>query len=93
MDAAFRSELCIVLGQNLTVSFPIFRAPVTAGRFNPGVSITFFGPHEGHDHLTLNAGVATQWTDRISSFIGYQGQSGRDNYQANGVTGTINISF
>jgi outer membrane autotransporter protein len=74
--------------------YKISNLPITANAVAfPGVSFTFFGPHEGHDHLTLNAGVGTQWTDRISSFLGYQGQLGRDNYQANGVTGTISISF
>jgi outer membrane autotransporter protein len=70
-------------------SLPISASPLAF----PRVSATFFGPHEGHDRLTLNAGVGTQWTDRISTFVGYQGQLGRDNYQANGVTGTISIIF
>jgi outer membrane lipase/esterase len=59
----------------------------------PGVSATAFGPHEGHDSVTINAGVGTQWTPRISTYVGYQGQLGRDNYDANGVTGTISFSF
>jgi outer membrane autotransporter protein len=92
------------VGKNITVlptvqalwehEYKISSLPITANAVAfPGVSFTFFGPHQGHDHLTLNAGVGTQWTDRISSFLGYQGQLGGDNYQANGVTGTINISF
>jgi outer membrane autotransporter protein len=59
----------------------------------PGVSATVFGPHEGHDSAIINAGVGTQWTPRISTYVGYQGQLGRDNYDANGVTGTISFSF
>jgi hypothetical protein len=59
----------------------------------PGVSATTFGPHEGHDSAIINAGVGTQWTPRIATYIGYQGQLGRDNYDANGVTGTISFSF
>jgi len=74
--------------------YKISSLPITASAVAfPRVSATFFGPHEGHDRLTLNAGVGTQWTDRISTFLGYQGQLRRDNYQANGVTGTISISF
>jgi uncharacterized protein YhjY with autotransporter beta-barrel domain len=59
----------------------------------PGVSATAFGPHEGHDSAIINAGVGTQWTSRIATYVGYQGQLGRDNYNANGVTGTISFSF
>jgi outer membrane autotransporter protein len=92
------------IGKNITVlptvqalwehEYKISSLPITASAVAfPRVSATFFGPHEGHDRLTLNAGVGTQWTDRISTFLGYQGQLGRDNYQANGVTGTISISF
>jgi hypothetical protein len=46
------------------------------------------------EKLTIIAeGVGTQWTPRISTYVGYQGQLGRDNYDANGVTGTIGFSF
>jgi outer membrane autotransporter protein len=92
------------VGKNITIlptvqalwehEYKISSLPITANAIAfPRLSVTFFGPYEGHDHLTLNAGVGTQWTDRISTFVGYQGQLGRDNYQANGVTGTISISF
>lgn len=92
------------VGKNITIlptvqalwehEYKISSLPITANAIAfPRLSVTFFGPHEGHDHLTLNAGVGTQWTDRISTFVGYQGQLGRDNYQANGVTGTVSISY
>jgi uncharacterized protein YhjY with autotransporter beta-barrel domain len=58
-----------------------------------GVSATVFGPHEGHDSAIINAGVGTQWTPRIATYVSYQGQLGRNNYDANGVTGTISFSF
>jgi outer membrane autotransporter protein len=67
----------------ITFSSPVFG----------GVSATAFGPHEGHDSAIINAGVGTQWTPRIATYVGYQGQLGRDNYDANGVTGTISFSF
>jgi outer membrane autotransporter protein len=59
----------------------------------PGVSATAFGPDEDHDSAIINAGVGTQWTPRIATYVGYQEQLGRDNYDANGVTGTISFSF
>jgi outer membrane autotransporter protein len=59
----------------------------------PGVTATTFGPSEGHDSCILNAGCGVQWTQRISTYVGYQGQLGRSNFDANGVTGTISFSF
>ncbi|MGA8660061.1 MAG: autotransporter domain-containing protein [Chthoniobacterales bacterium] len=59
----------------------------------PGVSATFFGPNEGHDSAIINAGLGVQWTARISTYVGYQGQLGRSNYDANGVTGSVSFSF
>jgi outer membrane autotransporter protein len=57
------------------------------------VTATVFGPREGHDSAVMDAGVGVQWTERIATYIGYQGQIGRDNYNANNVTGTISFSF
>ncbi|MBV9671278.1 MAG: autotransporter domain-containing protein [Verrucomicrobia bacterium] len=56
-------------------------------------SATTFGPGEGQDSAIINAGAAIQWTDRIATYLGYQGQLGRGNYNANGVTGTISFCF
>jgi outer membrane autotransporter protein len=68
--------------------------PITFSTVNfPGVTATVFGPDEGHDSFIINAGAATQWTPRFSTFVGYQGQLARSNYNANGVTGSINFSF
>jgi outer membrane autotransporter protein len=70
------------------------RLPITfSSPILGGVSATAFGPHEGHDSAIINAGVGTQWTPRISTYVGYQGQLGRHNYDAHGVTGTIIFSF
>jgi autotransporter-associated beta strand protein len=59
----------------------------------PGATSTAFGPNEGHDSFIIGAGAATYWTPTISTFIGYQGQLSRSNYEANGVTGSISFSF
>jgi outer membrane lipase/esterase len=70
------------------------RLPITFTSVDfPGASATVFGPHEGHDSASINAGASVQWTPRISTYFGYQGQLGRDNYGANGVTGTFSYSF
>jgi len=65
---------------------------VTAPALN-GTTATFTGPNEGHDSLIINAGVGVQWTPRISSYIGYQGQQFRGDYESNAVTGTFSYSF
>jgi fibronectin-binding autotransporter adhesin len=68
--------------------------PITFGTaIFPGATATVFGPDEGHDGFIINAGAGVQWTPRISTFVGYQGQVGRSNYSANGVTGSISFSF
>ncbi len=59
----------------------------------PGASATFVGPNEGHDSAIINAGVGAQWDPRISIYVGYQGQLGRDHYNANAVTGGVSFSF
>jgi outer membrane autotransporter protein len=58
-----------------------------------GATATFFGPSEGQDSAIINAGVGVQWTPRISTYAGYQGQLGRSNYNSNGVTGSISFGF
>jgi hypothetical protein len=57
-----------------------------------GATATFNRPNESTtaNHQRRYRG---QWTPRISTFVGYQGQLGRDNYDANGVTGTIGFNF
>jgi outer membrane autotransporter protein len=58
-----------------------------------GATATFFGPSEGHDSAIINAGVGIQWTPRISTYVGYQGQLGRDRYDSNAVSGGVSFSF
>ena len=67
----------------ITVSAPVFG----------GVTETLFGPGEGHDSSTINAGVGVQWTPTISTHVAYQGQVSRDHYLSNAVTGGVSFSF
>jgi fibronectin-binding autotransporter adhesin len=68
--------------------------PVTASLAGiPGPSATFFGPSEGHDSAVVSAGVSVQVTPAISTYVNYDGQLGRGNYDSNGVTGGVRISF
>jgi outer membrane autotransporter protein len=68
--------------------------PITAGFAGiPGPSATFFGPSEGHDSAVVSAGVSVQVTPAISTYVNYDGQLGRGNYDSNAVTGGVRISF
>jgi outer membrane autotransporter protein len=68
--------------------------PITAGFAGiPGPSATFFGPSEGHDSAVVSAGVSVQVTPAITTYVNYDGQLGRGNYDSNAVTGGVRISF
>ena len=68
--------------------------PMTAGFAGiPGPSATFFGPSEGHDSAVVSAGVSVQLTPAISTYVNYDGQLGRGNYDSNAVTGGVRIIF
>jgi len=68
--------------------------PITAGLAGiPGPSSTFIGPDEGHDSAVVSAGVSVQLTPAITTYVNYDGQLGRGNYDSNAVTGGVRISF
>ena len=68
--------------------------PITADFAGiPGPSATFFGPNEGHDSAIVSAGVSIQLTPAISTYVNYDGQLGRGNYDSNAVTGGVRITF
>jgi outer membrane autotransporter protein len=68
--------------------------PITASFAGiPGASATFFGPSEGHDSAVVSAGVSVEVTPAITTYVNYDGQLGRGNYDSNAVTGGVRISF
>ena len=67
--------------------------PITVDSAQFPGSATFSGPSEGHDSAIVNAGAAFQLTPQLSTYLGYQGQLGRDRYNANGVSGGFSFSF
>jgi len=68
--------------------------PITAGFAGiPGRSATFFGPSQGHDSAVVSAGVSVQVTLAITTYVNYDVQLGRGNYDSNAVTGGVRISF
>jgi len=47
----------------------------------------------GADGLLLNAGLTINWTDRVLTNIGYQGDLGRSDYSDNSFFGGFRLSF
>jgi outer membrane autotransporter protein len=88
----------VVLAPYLTVAweheFKYSALPVTAGLAAiPGPDVTFVGPAEGQDSAVISAGIAIALTPSISTYIGYEGQLGRNRYDSNAVTGGVRIGF
>ena len=68
--------------------------PITAGFADiSGPTATFTGPAEGHDSAVVSAGVSVLWTPTLTTYLNYDGQLGRQNYDSNAVTGGVRISF
>jgi autotransporter-associated beta strand protein len=58
-----------------------------------GTSFSVSSPTIGRDSLLLGAGFAVQWNDRISTYVYYDGELARTNYESNNVTAGVRITF
>jgi len=58
-----------------------------------GTSFTVSSPRIGRDSLLLGAGVAVLWSDRISTYIYYDGELGRTNYDSHNVSAGVRVTF
>jgi outer membrane autotransporter protein len=58
-----------------------------------GSSFTVNGPGIGRDSLLIGAGVSMIWSDRISTYVFYDGDVARTNYDSHTVTGGFRITF
>ena len=58
-----------------------------------GNSFTVTGPPIGRDSLLIGAGVAVALTDRITTYIYYDGEFARTNYLSNNVTAGVRVTF
>jgi len=56
-------------------------------------ALTVTSPKIGRDSLLLGAGFAVLWSDRISTYIYYDGELGRTNYQSNNVSAGVRVTF
>jgi outer membrane autotransporter protein len=58
-----------------------------------GNSFTVKGPQIGRDSLLVGAGATVIWNDRVSTYLYYDGEVARTNYQSHNVSGGFRISF
>lgn len=58
-----------------------------------GATFSAFGPQVGRDSLLLSAGVNLQWSERVSTYLGYDGNLARQNYSAHSISGGVRIEF
>ena len=58
-----------------------------------GGNFTVHGPDIGRDSMLLGAGVSVMWNDRTSTYVYYDGEFGRTNYDVNSVSGGVRLSF
>ncbi|MEI9898263.1 MAG: autotransporter outer membrane beta-barrel domain-containing protein [Chthoniobacter sp.] len=58
-----------------------------------GNSFLVNGPQLGRDSALLGAGFAIQFNERMSTYLYYDGELGRKNYQSTSVTGGFRVAF
>jgi outer membrane autotransporter protein len=62
-----------------------------AGGF--GDPFTAHGPQLGRDSALIGAGFAVQLNDRLTTYLYYDGQLGRENFESNSVMGGVRVTF
>jgi uncharacterized protein YhjY with autotransporter beta-barrel domain len=68
------------------------RLPIEA-QFANGANFTVFGPTIGRDSLLVGAGFVVLWNERTSTYVYYDGDLARSNYESNNVSGGVRLSF
>jgi outer membrane autotransporter protein len=58
-----------------------------------GTNFTVNGPEIGRDSLLVGAGVSMIWSDRFSTYVFYDGDVARTNYDSHTVTGGFRVTF
>jgi outer membrane autotransporter protein len=58
-----------------------------------GNDFTVSGPKIGRDSFLLGTGVAVLWNERVNTYIYYDGELGRTNYDSHTVTAGVRITF
>jgi fibronectin-binding autotransporter adhesin len=58
-----------------------------------GNSFTVNGPEIGRDSLLIGAGAAVLWSERLSTYIYYDGEVGRTDYESHNVSAGVRFTF
>jgi outer membrane autotransporter protein len=58
-----------------------------------GDTFSVAGPRLGRDSVLVGAGFAILFNDRCSTYVYYDGELGRENYESNAVTGGFRVAF
>ena len=58
-----------------------------------GNNFTVTGPEIGRDSLLIGAGATVIWNDRVSTYLYYDGEVARTNYESHNVSGGVRITF
>ena len=58
-----------------------------------GNPFTVAGPSIGRDSLLIGAGFSVLWNSRLSTFVYYDGEVGRSNYDSHSVSGGLRLQF
>jgi uncharacterized protein with beta-barrel porin domain len=51
------------------------------------------GPQIGRDSILVGAGASVILSDRVSTYLYYDGEFARTNYLSNNVSGGVRLSF
>ena len=58
-----------------------------------GPDFTVHGPEIGRDSLLLGAGFAIVWNERFSTYVYYDGELARTNYQSSNISAGLRLQF
>ena len=58
-----------------------------------GGTFTVDGPEKDRDSLLVGAGVAVIWNERTATYVYYDGEFARSNFDSNNVSGGVRLSF
>ena len=70
-------------------------APTVTSRFANlgGNPFTVTGPQTGRDSLLMGAGFTIMWNPRFATYLYYDGELGRSNYDSHNISGGIRLQF
>jgi outer membrane autotransporter protein len=108
-EDSFRSSSGLRLAYDASFGRTIFRPEIRAAweheygdrsypidaRFASGAGgiFTVHGPDIGRDSALVDAGFTILWNNRVSTYLFYDGNLGRSNYDNNAVSGGLRVTF